>query len=331
MRPLGIPCIRDRVVQMAALLIIEPIFEADFRDCSHGFRPGRRAWDAMDQIRANLKEGRRAVYDADLSSYFDTIDHQLLMEKLERRIVDKKVLKLIRMWLRSPVVERDKDGKETRTRPKSGTPQGGVISPLLANVYLNDMDQAFHGESGPIQFANARLVRYADDFVVMARYMGPKIIEWLEKKLETELKLTLNREKTTIVRMDQEGATLDFLGFTLRYDRDLFGGKRRYLNIFPSDKAMRGLRERVRRLTRSGYKKPIKTVIEEVNQIQRGWANYFRYGYPNKRFRAVDHFTRYRFRMFMRNRSQRHNRPLREGESLYAGLKRLGLQNLSQT
>ena len=331
MRPLGIPCIRDRVVQMAVLLIIEPIFEADFRDCSHGFRPGRRAKDAMDQIKANLNAGRREVYDADLSSYFDTIDHQLLMEKLERRIVDKKVLKLIRMWLRSPVVERDKDGKENRTRPKSGTPQGGVISPLLANVYLNDLDQAFHGEDGPLQFANARLVRYADDFVVMARYMGPKITRWLERKLESELKLTLNREKTTIVRMDQERATLDFLGFTLRYDRDLHGGKNRYLNIFPSDKAMYGLKERVRRLTCAGYKKPIKTVIEEVNQVQRGWANYFRYGYPVKRFRALDHFTRYRFRMFMRNRSQRHNRPLREGETLYAGLKRLGLQSLSST
>jgi RNA-directed DNA polymerase len=285
----------------------------------------------MDQIKANLKAGRKEVCDADMSSFFDTIDHGLLMEKLERRIADKHVLKLIRMWLRSPVVEKDKEGKEKMTRPKSGTPQGGVISPLLANVYLHDFDRAFHEKGGPQQFANARLVRYADDFVVMARFIGPKITKWLEKTLEGELKLTINREKTTIVRMDQERATLDFLGFTLRYDMDRYGRKTRYLNIFPSDKAMNRIRDRVRQRTSSGYKKPIKEVIEEVNEIRRGWANYFRYGYPSKRFRALDHFTRYRFHMFMRNRSQRHNKPLREGEGLFAGMQRLGLRCLATT
>jgi len=165
LRPLGIPCIRDRVVQMAVLLVIEPIFEADFLDCSHGFRPKRSAHGAMDQVGASLKAGRKAVYDADLSSYFDTIDHDRLLQMLQRRIADRSVLKLIRMWLRCPVVEQDDDGNQTMHRPRKGVPQGGVISPLLANIYLHEFDRAFHeDEDGPYHIANARLVRYADDW-----------------------------------------------------------------------------------------------------------------------------------------------------------------------
>ncbi len=180
-RPLGIPCIRDRVVQTAALLVLEPIFEADFQECSHGFRPGRKAHDALEQIQENLKQGRRAVYDADLSSYFDTIPQDRLMRLLERRIADRQVLKLIRMWLQCPVVEGDGQGGQKRTRPRRGTPQGGVISPLLANVCLNELDRDFHEDpDGPFKQANARMVRYADDFVVMARYMGGRIVGWLE-------------------------------------------------------------------------------------------------------------------------------------------------------
>jgi RNA-directed DNA polymerase len=163
LRPLGIPTIRDRVAQMAVLLVIEPIFEADFEGCSFGFRPGRNAHQALDHVQAALTAGRPAVYDADLASYFDTIDHDRLVQQLQRRIVDRSVLRLIRLWLRCPVVEEDEAGRPRLTRPRQGTPQGGVISPLLANIYLHDFDRAFHGPDGPAQFANARLVRYADD------------------------------------------------------------------------------------------------------------------------------------------------------------------------
>jgi RNA-directed DNA polymerase len=203
---------------------------------------------------------------------------------------------------------------------------GGVISPLLANIYLHQMDLAFHEEEGgPYKAARARLVRYADDFVIMARYIGPGIVSWVEGKLERELGLVVNRDKTRIVQMGRAGETLDFLGFTLRYDRDLKGRDRRYLNIFPSDKSVSRLRDKVRERTASGYKKPLREAIAEVNVILRGWANYFRYGYPRKVFRDMNHFVRCRFQRFLDNRSQRRSKPFRQGESLYAGLKRYGL------
>jgi RNA-directed DNA polymerase len=326
-RPLGIPCVRDRVVQAAVLLVIESIFEADFMDCSHGFRPGRRAHGAMDEIQKNMHEGRREVYDADLSSYFDSIAHDKLMRVVERRIADRSVLKLIRMWLKCPVVE--KGGKGSGKRSRKGTPQGGVISPLLANLYLHEMDRAFYEDrDGPYRVANARLVRYADDFVILARYIGPRIIEWVEKKLEVELGLKVNREKTSIVRMGKGGEALDFLGFTLRYEGDLYGKDKRYLNVFPCKKAVARLRDKIRRKTLSGYKKPLTEVIEETNEILRGWSNYFQYGYPRRTFRDMNHFVRCRFGRFVKNRSQRRSKPFREGESLYAGLKRYGLMYL---
>jgi len=324
MRPLGIPCVRDRVVQMAVLLVVEPIFEADFLDCSHGFRPGRRAQGAMEEVRRNLEVGRREVYDADLSSYFDTIPHDRLMRAVERRVADRTVLKLIRMWLRCPVVEQGNKGSGKKI--KKGTPQGGVISPLLANIYLHDMDRAFYEEEeGPYRVANARLVRYADDFVILARYMGARITRWVEEKLETGLGLSVNREKTNIVRMGKGGVTLDFLGFALRYDRDLKGRDRRYLNIIPSKVAVARLRDKIREKTRSGYKKTLREVIKEVNVILRGWSNYFCYGYPRKAFRDVNHFVRCRFERFLLNRSQRRSKPFRQGESLHQGLRRYGL------
>ena len=326
LRPLGIPCICDRVIQRALLLIIEPIFEADFLDCSHGFRPNRNAHNAMKQIQANIKDGRQQVYDADLSSYFDTIDHEELMRMVEERIADRSVLKLIRMWLKCPVYEKHKNGKETLTKPKAGTPQGGVISPLLSNLYLHRFDRQFYRSAdSPYLFANARLVRYADDFVIQARYMGRRIVEWIESKLEKEMRLKINKEKTRVVKMNEPKANLNFLGFTLRYQDDLYGRPQKYLDIFPSRKAVEALREKLRAKTRSGYKKPLIEVIKEINQITSGWKNYFAYGYPRKVFRDVNHFTRRRFQSFLKNRSQRRSKPLREGESLYAGLKRMGL------
>ncbi len=328
LRPLGIPTVRDRVAQMAVLLVIGPIFEADFEGCSFGFRPGRNAHQALDQIHAALKAGRQEVYDADLASYFDTIDHARLMQQLARRIADRSVLALIRLWLRCPVVEEDDRGRRHTTHPRQGTPQGGVISPLLANVYLHDFDRAFHAADGPAQFANARLVRYADDFVVLARWMGPRIVTWLERTLEQDLRLTVNRTKTRVVRLHAAGTSLDFLGFTFRYDRDRLGRDRRYLNVMPSTRALARVREKLRGLTSASAKRPLGETILTVNTLLRGWSAYFRYGYPRGAFRALNYYLLVRFSCFLRNRSQRRSRPFRQGESLYAGLHRYGLRSL---
>ncbi len=328
LRPLGIPTVGDRVAQMAVLLVIEPIFEADFERCSFGFRPGRNAHQALDQIQAALKAGRQEVYDADLASYFDTIDHARLLQQLERRIADRSVLRLIRLWLRCPVVEDDEHGRRQTTHPRQGTPQGGVISPLLANVYLHDFDRAFHGPDGPAQFANARLVRYADDFVVLARWMGPRITQWLEAMLEQELRLTVNRSKTQVVRVTAPGQALSFLGLTLRYEHDRYGRDCRYLHVGPSERALTRLREKLRALTSASAKTTLPDTVALVNQLLRGWTAYFRYGHPRRAYRAINYYVQVRFRRFLRNRSHRRSHPLRHGESLYAGLRRHGLRYL---
>jgi len=324
LRPLGIPCVRDRVAQTAVLLILEPIFEADFLDCSHGFRPKRKAHDAMDQVCDNLQAGRREVYDADLKSYFDTIPHDRLMEMVERRIADRSVLKLIRTWLRCEIVDEDDRGRPKITKPTAGTPQGGVISPLLANIYLHDLDQAFHRDAdGPMKIANAHLVRFADDFVVMARWMGPRIVKWLERHLEAKLGLTINREKTKVVKLRDDNGALDFLGFTIRYDRHLHGGPGRYLNVLPSTKAGKRIRERIRGCMRK-YNRPIWEVIDEINDTLRGWKNYFDYGYPRRVLRRVNFYVCTSFKRFLRRKSQRVCKPFREGESIYRGIRRYG-------
>jgi RNA-directed DNA polymerase len=327
-RPLGIPTVRDRVAQMAVLLVIEPIFEADFHACSWGFRPGRNAHQGLDQVQAALKAGRREVYDADLTSYFDTIDHTRLEQQLQRRIADRSVLRLIRLWLRCPVEDKDDQGRRRWTRPRQGTPQGGVISPLLANIYLHDFDAAFHEPDGPAHFANAVLVRYADDLVVLARWMGPRLVMWLERTLEQGLGLTVNRNKTRVMRLGVAGSSLDFLGFTLRYERDRFGRPRPYLAVGPSRRALARVREKLRGMTTARVKTTLTDTTAAVNQVLRGWAAYFRYGHPRRAFRALNYYLQVRFRRFLRNRSQRRSRPFRAGESVYAGLQRYGLRYL---
>jgi RNA-directed DNA polymerase len=176
LRPLGIPTVRDRVVQMATLLIVEPIFEADFKDCSYGFRPGRSAHQALEEMRGHFKAGYRAVYDADLKGYFDSIPHDKLLACVRMRVADRSVLKLIRMWLETPVAEPGSAGQPGQwSRPRKGTPQGGVISPLLSNLYLHWFDVLFHRADGPAQWAEAKLVRYADDLVVLAYFQGKQL------------------------------------------------------------------------------------------------------------------------------------------------------------
>jgi RNA-directed DNA polymerase len=325
MRPLGIPTIRDRVAQMAALLILEPIFEADFEDCSYGFRPGRSAHQALEAIRQHLQAGYRQVYDADLQGYFDSIPHDKLMACLRMRVVDRSVLRLIRLWLEAVVVEEDEDGKTQGHRPQQGTPQGGVLSPLLANVYLHWFDKRFHQEEGPAQFAKAKLVRYADDFVVLARYQGPRLIAWVEEKLEGWLGLKINRDKTRVVNLCEEDACLDFLGYRFRYERDLFGRDRRYLNLEPSAKSVARERDKLRHMTGpSMCFKPIRQLVFEINRHLKGWREYFKLGYPRRVFRKIGWFVRERLIRHLRRRSQRPFRPP-EGTTWYQQLTHLGL------
>jgi len=327
LRPLGIPTVRDRVIQMATLLILEPIFEADFLPCSHGFRPGRRAHHALGEIRGHLEAGYQAVYDADLKGYFDSIPHDKLMACLRMRIADRTVLKMIRMWLEAPVVEppEKKGGKPTVSRSKRGTPQGGVISPLMSNLYLHWFDKVFHGPQGPARWARAKLVRYADDFVVIAPRISPKLQGFIETKLETWMGLEINREKTRVVDLRKDGTSLDFLGFTFRYDRDRHGRGGRYLNCGPSEKALGRARSRLRELTGSRQCfQPTPALVGELNQYLTGWAAYFRFGYPRKAFREINSYARRRLTLHLRRRSQRPFRPP-EGVSYYEQYKRWGL------
>ena len=329
LRPLGIPKIRDRVVQMAAFLILEPIFEADFLDCSYGFRSGKSAHEALKEIRTHLGAGYQAVYDADLKGYFDSIPHEQLMACLTMRIADRSVLKLIRMWLQAPVLEQQGGGQPPKvSRSKSGTPQGGVISPLLSNIYLHWFDKVFHRADGPGQWANAKLVRYADDFVVLARYQTGRLAQFIETKLEQWMGLKLNREKTRIVDLKQAGASVDFLGYTFRYDRPRVG-QRRYLNVFPSKTAVMKQRAALRELTSSRMcSTPIPVLIANLNRNLQGWAAYFDFGYPSRAYRNLNYYVHFRLQTHLRRRSQR---PYRApaGMSLYAHLRQLGLYRLS--
>ena len=329
MRPLGIPTVRDRVVQMAALLILEPIFEADFEDCSYGFRPGRSAHQALEEIRGHVKAGYQAVYDADLKGYFDSIPRDKLLACVRMRVVDRSVLQLIRMWLESPVVEPGEAGKPGQwSRPRKGTPQGGVISPLLSNVYLHWFDKLFQRADGPAQWAGAKLVRYADDFVVLARYQGTRLTGWIESKLEGWLGLEINREKTRVVNLKEEGASLDFLGFTFGYYEDLQGRGWRYLNVSPSAKALKKERKKLHEMTdhRQCFK-PVPQLIEELNRHLEGWKNYFDFGYPRVAFGEINSYVRYRLTQHLRRRSQRPFRPP-EGVSYYEQIQRFGLVRL---
>lgn len=332
LRPLGIPTVCDRVVQMATLLILEPIFEADFLDCSYGFRPGRSAHQALEEIRGHVQAGYQAVYDADLKGYFDSIPHSQLLACVRVRIVDRSVLKLIRMWLEAPVVERreGQGGGSQWSRPKKGTPQGGVASPLLANLYLHWFDALFHGPQGPARRADAKLVRYADDFVVLAKQMGSETIEFIESRLEGKFQLEINREKTRVVDLREQGGSLNFLGYTFRYDRDLKGRSRKYLNVFPSKKAVQREREKLHEMTDSHQCfKPIPVLIGELNRHLEGWANYFSFGYPTSVFCEIDRYIRDRLIQHLQRRSQRPYQPSK-GESWLKHLARLGLVRLQE-
>lgn len=319
-RPLGIPTVKDRVVQMALLLVIEPIFEADFHECSFGFRPERSAHQALEEVKEHLENGFRAVLDADLKSYFDTIPHDNLLEAVKHRVTDGSVINLIRMWLKAPIVERDDDGSENGWRPTEGTPQGGVISPLLANIYLHWFDHSFHQEGGPAEYANAKLVRYADDFLVMARYQGDRLTSDVHHLIEDRLELKLNREKTEIVDLEQPGEKLDFLG----YSYECRGGKVRMSPAKASVNAeRRTLKEKLDKIF------VLEDVIEHLNRHLIGWARYFSLGECNSAFEKINSYVRERIRMTLDKTSQRPYK-LPEGTTLYQHLKEKGLVRLSK-
>jgi len=307
-RPLGIPTIRDRVVQMAVKLVIEPLFEADFSPCSWGFRPGRGAHGAHAVIRREILGGARFVVDVDLKSYFDTIDQEKLMKLVGLRVTDKGVLRLLRGWLKAGVLE---EGELRSTA--TGTPQGGVISPLLANVYLNLLDRLWdkEGFAGRTDSWRGVLVRYADDLVILTRTeeAARRYMRWLEKLFE-RMGLTINREKTRIARVSDG---FDFLGLTFKEGRGR-GTARRFPLSFPRRKAMEAVRQKIKGTIRQyPLSASIRDVIVEVNRVLEGWANYFAWSNASRHFVKVDAYVIDQLRLFLRRKHHRkHSRGHRD-------------------
>ena len=305
-RPLGIPTVRDRIAQTVCKMILEPIYEADFEDSSYGFRPGRSSKDAMTAIRENLKEGKTEVYDADLSKYFDTIPHDKLQIALKERIADPRILKLINKWLKVSVCE---NGKYTSGKKNDkGTPQGGVISPLLANVYFHLLDRIVNNTRSLFGKHGVRIVRYADDFVLMGKTLPAEITGKLKSLLD-RMGLTINETKTR--QIDAREESFNFLGFTVRYDRDIKGRSTKYWNIMPSKKSEQKIRDKVKEylLTHGHYK--AQDVAAGLNTIIRGWLNYFEIkgvSYPAMSKRRLRFYLSSRLHRYYGRKSQRRSR-----------------------
>jgi group II intron reverse transcriptase/maturase len=328
-RPLGIPTIRDRVAQMAAKLVLEPIFEADFRPSSYGFRPKRSATQALETLRVHGARGGNHVLDADIRDYFGSIDQTTLMRLLEQRISDRRVLKLLRQWLDAGVME---DGRWTATLV--GTPQGGVISPLLANIYLHVLDRIWETRCAHL----GTLVRYADDFVVMCRTRAA--VEEARRRVSailTRLGLELHPEKTRLVDLSHGGEGFDFLGCHLRkrMSGPLWEQERRrvyFLQRWPSQRAMQRVRTRIRHLTpRTRCHEDLRTVIADVNAAVRGWGQYFRTGNAATRFIQLDRYIERRLRTLLRKRYDSRGRAGRSDEWHRGFFETLGLYRLRGT
>jgi RNA-directed DNA polymerase len=299
-RPLGIPTIRDRVVQTAAKIVLEPIFEADLEPSAYGYRPKRSAQDAIRKVHKLVCEGYTDVVDADLSKYFDTIPHCELMQCVAQRIVDREVLRLIKMWLQAPVEERDENGKRRLVGGKDrhcGTPQGGVASPMLANLYMNRLLKGWRRTKRGEQF-DAHIVNYADDFVILSRGKATEALDWT-RQVVARMGVTLNEAKTSIKQARRE--SFNFLGYTFgphRYKKDGCT----YLGASPSKKAVARIKEKV-----GDHLVPSNTgtwveVRDRLNQILRGWSAYFSYGTRTMAYRAVDNYVYQRVRHFLRRR-----------------------------
>lgn len=302
-RPLGIPTIRDRVAQMAAKLVIEPIFEADFCESSYGFRPKKSAHGAVDDVAYVMNIGYTEIIDADLSKYFDTIPHANLMKVVAERICDGGMLHLIQMWLKAPVMEVDKDGTKRNIGggkgSRTGTPQGGVISPLLSNLYLHILDRIWE-RNNLQQRLGARIVRYADDIVILCRRGKSEKAMAVLRQILGRLKLTLSETKTKIVNAHK--GSFDFLGFSIRMAESRKSGYL-YSHVQPSKKSLRIIKDRVTELTkRTRTVKPLSWVVNEVNATIRGWVGYFHYRNCSSVLKSLRYHTEERLRTHLRKR-----------------------------
>jgi group II intron reverse transcriptase/maturase len=305
-RPLGIPRIKDRVCQTAAKLILEPIFEADFRGCSFGFRPRRSAHDALDQIKREVMRGRRWVIDADIRGFFDALDPKILEQLICERVSDRRVLKLLRSWLRAGVLE----GK-TLLRPEVGSPQGSPISPLLANVYLNALDRAWEDGHGGLGV----LVRYCDDLVILCRTRAQAEAAMRQlRALLAELRLELAEAKTRLVYLDNDGeGSFDFLGFHHQMVESFSKPGWHFLARWPSAAATQAARARIRELTdRRLLRLPVEDVVTNLSRFLTGWAGYFRPGNSTTQFHKLDLYTAERLARWIGMRHQS-RRPLAYG------------------
>lgn len=302
MRPLGIPTVKDRVVQAAAVLVLMPIFEADMHTHSYAYRPKRNAHQAVDAIKKGIEAGQFEIIDADLSGYFDTIPHRTLMGLVAKRVSDGSMLKLIHSWLRAPIEERTgrDGGKRRRKANRQGTPQGGVISPLLANLYLDRLDK----EVNERKELNARMVRYADDFVILSRPgKGPALLERLKKWLSAR-GLTLNEKKTRLVDIRKEG--IKFLGFSVSWRQ-----RRRqwwcYVHVEPHPKSQQKLRDGIKELLNHWTEtRPEDQTIRTLNRKLKGWKAYFRYGNPAHVFGKMEYYLQNKLRRWL---WKRHGKP----------------------
>src|ERR1700745_3685555 len=314
-RPLGIPTIRDRVIQTAAKIVLEPIFEADFEDSVYGYRPTCGAVDAVKEVHRLICRGYTDVVDADLSRYFDSIPHAELMKSMARRVVDRNVLRLIKIWLRAPIEERDDDGKRRISGGKGntrGTPQGGVVTPLLANIYMNRFLKHWRLTKRGEAF-RAHVIAYADDFVILSRGHAAEALAWT-KAVMTKLGLTLNEAKTSQRNARQE--CFDFLGDAFGPHHDERGGER-YLGASPSKKSVRRIKSTVSELLVPREKGSWPNVRDRLNRLLQGWSAYFSYGTRTRAYRAVDYHVCDRVRHFLRHRRKLHGRGAR---SIYPAL-----------
>jgi RNA-directed DNA polymerase len=322
-RGLGIPAVRDRVVQGAAKAVLEPIFEADFRDSSYGFRPKRSAHQAGEQLRQAVNRGANWVVELDIEAFYDRIDHELLMKLVEKRICDRRVLKLLRQWLKAGVLD---DGELLPS--DQGVPQGGVISCVLANVVLHELDRLWEDRCSQL----GQLIRYADDAVLLCRTEAQaQEALWRVGVILTRLKLTLHPTKTQVVYVGDGHQGFDFLGFHCRKVESWKYRGQRFLQRWPGRRAMQRIRDKIKALTapRRRLPEPVGPIVAEVNQALRGWGAYFRVGNSSRKFNQVDKYVHERLALFLSKKTGRRGRQIQRYDWAY--IQKLGVYALTGT